>query len=64
MTFFLMSDGKKAVFRIKTIGDGFRLVQTQESYVNNSKAVGLGTTSPAFFPFTQTKSDPTYALKK
>ena len=33
----------------------FQLVQTQESYVNNSKSVGLCTTSPAFFPFTQTK---------
>ena len=33
----------------------FRLVQSQESFVNQAKAVGLGTTSPAFLPFTQTK---------
>ena len=53
--FFLMSDGRKAIFKIKKLEMRFRLVQTQESYVNNSKAVGQGTTSPAFFPFTQTK---------
>ena len=50
-----MSDGKKAIFRIKKLEMWFRLVQTQESYVNDSKSVGLGTTNPAFFPFTQTK---------
>ena len=54
--FFLMSDGRKAIFKIKKLEMRFRLVQTQESYVNNSKAVGQGTTSPAFFPFTQTKN--------
>ena len=50
-----MSDGKKATFKIKKLEMRFRLVQTQESYVNNSKAIGHGTTSPAFLPFTQTK---------
>ena len=55
MIFFLMRDGKKAIFRIKKLEMRFRLVQTQESFVNNSKSVGLGTTNPAFFPFTQTK---------
>ena len=53
--FFLMSDGKKAIFRIKKLEMRFRLVQTQESFVNNSKSVGLGTANPAFFPFTKTK---------
>ena len=53
--FFLMSDGKKAVFRIKKLNMRFRLVQAQESFLNQAKAVGLGTTSPAFIPFTQTK---------
>ena len=53
--FFLMSDGKKAVFRIKKLNMRFRLVQAQETFVNQAKAVGLGTTSPAFIPFTQTK---------
>ena len=33
----------------------FRLVQSQESYVNDSKAVGLETTNLACFSFTQTK---------
>merc|ERR1711989_286364 len=46
--FFLMRDGKKATFRIKKLEMRFRLVQTQESYVNNAKSVGLGTTSPIF----------------
>ena len=32
-----------------------RLVQARESFVNQAKAVGLRTTSPAFIPFTQTK---------
>ena len=50
-----MSDGKKAVFRIKKLNMRFRLVQAQESFVNQAKAVGLGTTSPAYIPFTQTK---------
>ena len=50
-----MSDGKKAIFRIKKLEMRLRLVQTQESFVNNSKSVGLSTTNPAFFPFTQTK---------
>ena len=53
--FFLMSDGKLAVFRIKKLNMRFRLIQAQESFVNQAKAVGLGTTSPAFIPFTQTK---------
>ena len=53
--FFLMSEGKLAVFRIKKLNMRFRLVQAQESFVNQAKAVGLGTTSPAFLPFTQTK---------
>ena len=52
---FLMSDGKKAVFRIKKLNMRFRLVQAQESFVNQAKAVGLGTRSPAYIPFTQTK---------
>ena len=50
-----MSDGKKAVFRIKKLNMRFRLVQAQESFVNQAKAVGLRTTRPAFLPFTQTK---------
>ena len=33
----------------------FRLVQAQKSFVNQAKAVGLGATSPAFIPFTETK---------
>ena len=33
----------------------FRMVQAQESFVNQPKAIGLGTTSPALIPFTQTK---------
>ena len=33
----------------------FRLVQAQESFINQAKAIGLGTASPAFIPFTQTK---------
>ena len=53
--FFLMSDGKKAVFRIKKLNMRFRLVQAQETFVNQAKSVGLETTSPAFIPFTQTK---------
>ena len=48
-----MSDGKKATFRIKKLEMRFRLVQTQESYVSNSKSVRLGTTSPSLFLFTQ-----------
>ena len=55
MIFFLMSDGTKAVFRIKKLNMRFRLVQAQETFVNQAKAVALGTTSPAFIPFTQTK---------
>ena len=54
-TFFLLSDGKKAVFQIKKLNMRFRLVQAQESFVNQAKAIGLGTSSPAFIPFTQTK---------
>ena len=53
--FFLLSDGKKAVFQIKKLNMRFRLVQAQESFVNQAKAIGLGTSSPAFIPFTQTK---------
>ena len=53
--FFLMSDGKKAAFRIKKLNMRFRLVQAQESFNTQAKAVGLGTSSPAFIPFTQTK---------
>ena len=53
--FFLMSDGKKAAFRIKKLNMRFRLVQAQESFSTQAKAVGLGTSSPAFIPFTQTK---------
>ena len=53
--FFLMSDGKKAVFKIKRLNMRFRLVQAQDSFVNQAKAIGLGTSSPAFIPFTQTK---------
>ena len=33
----------------------FRLVQAQESFLNQAKAVGLGTTSPMLIPLTQTK---------
>ena len=50
-----MSDGKLAVFRIKKLNMRFRLVQAQESFVNQAKAVGQGTTSPAYIPFTQMK---------
>ena len=53
--FFLLSDGKKALFQIKKLNMRFRLVQAQESFVNQAKAIGLGTSSPAFIPFTQTK---------
>ena len=53
--FFLMSDGKKAVFQLKKLSMRFRLVQAKESFVNQAKSIGLGTTSPAFIPFTQTK---------
>jgi len=53
--FFLMSDGKKAAFRIKKLNMRFRLVQAQESFNTQAKAVGLGSSSPAFIPFTQTK---------
>ena len=52
---FVMSDGEKPIFKIKKLEMRFSLVQTQESYVNNSKSGGLGTTNPAFLPFTQTK---------
>ena len=34
---------KKAVFRIKKLNMRFRLVQAQETFVNQAKAVGLGT---------------------
>ena len=50
-----MSDGKKAAFKIKKLNMRFRMVQAQESFVNQAKAIGLGTTSPALIPFTQTK---------
>merc|ERR1712074_424239 len=50
-----MRDGKKAVSRIKKLNMRFRLVQAHESFLNQAKAVGLGTTSPAFIPFTQTQ---------
>ena len=61
---FLMSDGKKAAFRIKKLEMGLRLVQTQEPYLNNSKLVGLGTTSPAFFRSHKQRFDRASALKK
>ena len=57
-----MSNGKKAVFRIKKLEMQFPLVQTQESYVNNFKAVGLGTTSPTIFPSHKQKFDHTYRI--
>ena len=50
-----MSDGKKAAFKTKKLNMRYRMVQAQESFVNQSNAVGLGTTSPALIPFTQTK---------
>lgn len=53
--FFLLSDGKKATFKIKKLDMRFRLVQARDSFVNQAKAVVLGTTSLAFIPFTQTK---------
>ena len=53
--FFMMSDGKKAIFKIKKLNMRFRLVQANQTFVNQAKSVGLGTTSPAFIPFSQTK---------
>ena len=53
--FFLMSNGKQAIFKLKKLNMRFRLVQAQESFINQAKAIGLGTASPAFIPFTQTK---------
>jgi hypothetical protein len=53
--FFMMSDGKKAIFKIKKLIMRFRLVQASQTFVNQAKSVGLGTTSPAFIPFSQTK---------
>ena len=50
-----MSDEKKARFRIKKLNMRFRLVQAQDSFVNQAKAVGLGTSSPSFILFIQTK---------
>ena len=50
-----MSNGKQAVFKLKKLNMRFRLVQAQESFINQAKAIGLGTASPAFIPFTQTK---------
>ena len=53
--FFLMSNRKLRVFKLKKLNMRFRLVQAQESFINQAKAVELGTASPAFIPFTQTK---------
>ena len=50
-----MSNGKQASFKLKKLNMRFRLVQAQESFINQAKAIGLGTASPAFIPFTQTK---------
>ena len=50
-----MSDGVKAIFKIKKLAMRFRLVQAKDSFVNQAKSIGLGTQPPAFFPFTQTK---------
>ena len=46
---------KKVAFKIKKLNMRFRMVQAQESFVNQAKAIGLGTTSPALIPFTQNK---------
>ena len=53
--FFLISDGVKAVFKIKKLSMRFRMVQTKDSFVNQAKSIGLGTEPTAFLPFTQTK---------
>ena len=53
--FFLLSNGQKAAFKIKKLNMRFRLVQAKDSFVDQAKAIGLGTQSPAFIPFTQTK---------
>ena len=53
--FFLISDGRKAAFKIKKLNMRFRLVQSKESFVNQAKNIGLGSEAAAFFPFTQTK---------
>ena len=33
----------------------FRLIQANQTFINQAKSVGLGTIPPAFIPFTQTK---------
>merc|ERR1712001_417043 len=49
--FFLMSNGKQAIFKLKKLNMRFRLVQAQESFINRFKAIGLGTASLVFIPF-------------
>ena len=50
----------KQFFRLKKLNMLLRLVHAQESLIEQAKAVGLGTASPAFIPFTQTKIPVSY----
>jgi hypothetical protein len=53
--FFLMSNGAVEIFLIKDLKLRMRLVQTNEKFINQAKAIGNGNEPPAFLPFSQTK---------
>ena len=50
-----MSDGAVAKYVINDVKRRLRLVQTNEKFINQAKAIRNGNEPPAFLPFTQTK---------